>query len=177
MHASEARCGRIPPLTGVLVYLLLALAPLPAMAAVGTAPGGNGAAPAAISSERLRAIMEDIRRNVESDVDAGASPETIDRAHIAPLVEAIEELLYHAELMSADSAPRGIDQNDVVTFRALASQLYTEALNVRSLTEGITPGQYEMNLLGAAVERLYQTCAACHDLFRDMDAGMSAPAP
>jgi hypothetical protein len=66
----------------------------------------------------------------------------------------------------------GHRRTDFVTYGALASQLYTETLNVRSLTGGISPGNHEYHLLESAVERLYQTCVACHKLFRD-----AGPAP
>jgi hypothetical protein len=160
------------------LFLLLAMAALPpAFAAEESVPGENDALPPPVSSDRLRAIMESIRRSVETEMGAGASPGDIDREHITRLIEGIEELLYHSELMSADVAPQGIDTTDVVTFRALASQLYTEALNVRSLTDGKSSSDYELNLLDSAIERLYQTCAACHKLFRDTEASAGAPAP
>lgn len=120
-----------------------------------------------VSSDRLRAIMDNINQNIVDDTDSGAVPGAIDPGQLAQLVEAIEELLYHAELMSEDVAPRHLSATEVVTFRALASQLYTEALNVRTLAEENPVNTYDFNLLNAAYERLYQTCTACHDQFRD----------
>ena len=119
------------------------------------------------SSERLRAIMETINRNIGDDTDTGAVPGAIDAEQSAQLTGAIEELLYHAELMSDELSPQGLSATEVVTFRALASQLYTEALNVRTLAEGSPVNSFDFNLLNAALERLYQTCTACHEQFRD----------
>jgi hypothetical protein len=150
----------------VLILILLALATAPAGAAEELRDETGPRVPS-VSSNRLRAIMDSINRSVADDTDSGAIPGAIDPAQLAQLIEAIEELLYHAELMSGESAPRKLGDSEVVTFRALASQLYTEALNVRTIAAGNPVDTYDFNLLNAAHERLYQTCTACHDLFRD----------
>ncbi len=148
------------------ILMLLALATPPVCAAE-ELPDKSGPGAHAASSDRLRAIMDSINRSIEDDTDSGAVPGAIDAGQLAQLIEAIEELQYHAELMSAESAPHRLSDSEVVTFRALASQLYTEALNVRTLAGENPATTYDFNLLDAANERLYQTCAACHDLFRD----------
>ena len=156
----------VPTMKPLFLLMLLVLATLPA-GADEVLPDACGTGAHTGSSERLRAIMESINRSIEDDTDSGAIPGAIDAGQLAQLIEAIEELQYHAELMSAESAPRRLGDTGVVTFRALASQLYTEALNVRTLAGGNPVNTYDFNLLNAAYERLYETCAACHDLFRD----------
>jgi mono/diheme cytochrome c family protein len=83
------------------------------------------------------------------------------------MIEAVEELLYFAEFMSMNPPRRDLGENQMVTFRALASQLYTEALNVRDIARDYNLSTYDFDLLNTAYERMYQTCAACHELFRD----------
>lgn len=148
------------------IPMLLALA-TPLAAAADGPPDEPGSFDHAVSSDRLRAIMEDINRSIQDDSDGGTVPGAVDPAQLAQLTGAVEELLYHAELMSAESAPRQLTDSAVVTFRALASQLYTEALNVKSLAGANPATTHDFNLLNAGYERLYQTCTACHDLFRD----------
>jgi hypothetical protein len=83
------------------------------------------------------------------------------------MTEAVEELLYFAEFMTLNPPRRDLGDNQIVTFRALASQLYTEALNVRDIARDYSLATYDFELLNTAYERMYQTCAACHELFRD----------
>lgn len=132
-----------------------------------SAPGTPDPATHADSSERLRAIMDGINRSLDDDTDTGAIPGAIDAAQMAQLLEAVEELLYHAELMTPESSPRQLGTSEIVTFRALASQLYTEALNIRTLAGTKPASTYEFNQINASFDRLYETCTACHDLFRD----------
>ena len=150
----------------LLILMLLALMTA-TVGATEALPEESGAGTHTVSSERLRAIMDSINRSISDDTDSGAVPGAIDPAQLSQLIEAIEELQYHAELMSGESAPQKLGESEVVTFRALASQLYTEALNVRNIAGGNPVNTYDFNLLNAANERLYQTCTACHDLFRD----------
>jgi len=159
-----------------LFLMLLALATAPVCAA-GAPADKSGSGTHTISSERLRAIMDSIKRSVMGDADSAATPGPMDPDELAQLIEAIEELQYHAELMSSESAPQRLDENAVVTFRALASQLYTEALNVRTIAAANPVNTYDFKLLDAAYERLYQTCAACHNLFRDSRRPGADPVP
>ncbi len=148
----------------LLLTLMLAAAVSPA------APAASSAGPT-VGSDRLRNIMDEINRHLADDTDTGAVPGETDAGQLAELTAAIEELLYHAELMSTDAAPRGLDANQVVTFRALASQLYSEVLNLRAIAEPAPVTTYDFNLLNAAQERLFETCTACHALFRDPQPG------
>ena len=131
----------------------------PPPAAAGEMHGG--------ASERLQAIMQHIKVTTHDtgNVDtAGARP---GNEGMADMIEAVEEQLFHAELMTSEPPRQGLTQNQQTVFRALASQLYTETLDVQQVAQNYNVSTYDFNLLEAAYERLYQTCAACHELFRD----------
>ena len=118
-----------------------------------------------ISSERLKTIMQNLNLTVTDSNDPDYQPEEIAQEDLDDMQEAVEELLFHAELLNAKMPETDLDESDLVTFRALASQLYTETLNIKQVAETYSPNNYE--LLYAAYHRLYQTCAACHSLYRD----------
>lgn len=117
------------------------------------------------SSERLRSIMQKLKLTVTDSTDPDYQPEDIASTDLEDMQEAVEELLFHAELLSTELPEQGLDESGVVTFRAIASQLYTETLNIKQITENYSTN--DQDLLYSAYHRLYQTCAACHDLFRD----------
>ena len=86
----------------------------------------------------------------------------ISEEKMADLVEAVEELLFHAEMLSTGQPSVKLNETELATFRAMAGQLYTETLNLQQLTE-----YYDYHAIEPAYERLNQTCIACHNLFRD----------
>jgi cytochrome c556 len=150
-----------------IILSLLMLAAVPACAAEDQPAAGEKMEQHGVASERLRTIMERINLSVHDNNNVDAIGEPIGRQDMADMVEAVEELLYHAELMSTGLSRPDFTAKQIVTFRALAAQLYTEALNVRDTAEASRLETYDFNLLNSAYERLYQTCTACHDLFRD----------
>jgi len=83
------------------------------------------------------------------------------RLAMADLIEAVEELLFNAEMMTSGTPEFSLDERDLITFRALAGQLYTEALNIQQLANN-----YDYRLIEPAYLQLNQTCGACHSLFR-----------
>jgi len=120
------------------------------------------------SSDRLITIMQKIsslsnNKSIEEPIKL-SEEDTID------LIEAVEELLFYAELMSIAVPATELEENKAVVFRAMASQLYDEALNIQQLTRNydlhITDNSQE-HILDQAFVRLSQTCNACHQLFRD----------
>lgn len=115
----------------------------------------------AVSSEKLRIIMKSLRSSLNKDGTGTLPSEKISEDQMADIIEAVEELMFHAELLSEGKPLVNLNKNEMVTFRALASQLYTEALNMKQLTE-----YYDYNVLIPAYDRLTQTCSACHSLFR-----------
>lgn len=153
----------------VAILALLITGTLPGSAAE-PPPATGDAARHAISSERLKSVMEGIHASILQRLEEGGV-EGAEVAGLADLAGAVEELLYHAELLTPETAPQALSTSDIVTFRALASQLYTEALAVRDIATAAPSTNYEFNQLEVAYERLYQTCAACHALFRPPATG------
>lgn len=125
-----------------------------------TAPASH-----ALASERLRNIMQNLNQTVADTNNPDNVPEEIIEQDLDDMREAVEELLFHAEMLSTEVPGPDLDDSKIVTFRAIAGQLYTETLNVKQIAENYSATDQE--LLYSAYERLYQTCAACHDLFRD----------
>ncbi len=120
------------------------------------------------SSERLLAIMQDIstlasRNNIEE-------PVKLTEEDMTGLIEATEELLFYAELMSIKVPANVSEENQSVVFSAMASKLYSEALNIQQITKNYNlqiTDHSEQYILDEAFQRLSQTCNACHQLFRD----------
>lgn len=117
--------------------------------------------------ERLQLVMQNIRASVHDINDVEGSSEALTQDRLDDMVEAVQDLMFFAEFMSMNPPRRDLGENQIVTFRALASQLYTEALNVRDLAQSYTPDSRDFELLDSSYERMYRTCAACHELFRD----------
>lgn len=118
-----------------------------------------------VASEKLKSIMQNLDLTVINSNNPDNQPEEIAETDLDDMREAVEELLFHAELLRTDIPRRGMDETKLVTFRAIASQLYTESLNIQQISEHYSSNDQE--LLYEAYQRLYQTCAACHKLFRD----------
>ncbi len=120
------------------------------------------------SSERLINIMQQISllantKNIEETI----KPTEED---MVDLIEAVEELLFYAELMSIKVPTTELEESKGVIFSAMAGQLYDEALNIQQLTTNYdfhVIGSSQEHLLNEAYERLSQTCTACHQLFRN----------
>lgn len=120
------------------------------------------------SSERLVNIMRQLFSIVHSE--AVEENTRLTKDDMAVLIETAEELLFYAELMSAKVPATKLEENKHVIFNAMASQLYTEVLNIQQLAKSydfeITDNRQE-NIFYDVLERLNRTCAACHQLFRD----------
>ncbi len=120
------------------------------------------------SSERLVTIMHRLfsvthEERIEENLN-------LTEADVADLSEAVEELIFYAELMLAKVPDTALEENQHVIFNAMANQLYTESMNIQQLSSN-----YDFNDLDSgksqifydAFERFNRTCAACHQLFRD----------
>jgi hypothetical protein len=120
------------------------------------------------SSERLLNIMEQISlvaNSQNSEEMSGFTEESMTN-----LIEAVEELLFYAELMSLKVPVTDLEESKNVIFSALASKLYTETLNLQQLTQNYdlhVIDNSQEHLIHEAFNRLSQTCSACHQLFRD----------
>ena len=120
------------------------------------------------SSERLFNIMQQI--SSVADTQQGSDEISFTEEDMTGLIEAVEELLFYAELMTLKVPATQLEESNNVIFSAVASKLYTEALNIQQLTKNydVHATDYSQdNLLHEAFSRLSQTCNACHQLFRD----------
>ncbi len=133
-----------------------------------SSPDRNDPIAHAESSERLTKIM----RRLFSVVHEERIQENLELTQddMSDLLEAVEELIFYSELMSAKVPDSELEVNDQVIFRALANLLYDESLNIQQLTKNYNIDHTDSskdNIFYDATERLNQTCAACHQLFRD----------
>lgn len=115
----------------------------------------------AMSSEKLRVIMQNMYSSAYRSGVPDIQDSKISDEQMEDLIEAVEELLFHAELLSTGEPSVPLNDTELATFRALAGQLYTEALNLQQLTE-----YYDYHAIEPAYKRLNETCIACHNLFR-----------
>lgn len=119
----------------------------------------------AISSEKLRAIMQNINLWLsEVGESENARPQSDEKRmqDLADLVDAVQELQFHAELLSEGLPGSNLTENELVTFRAMASRLYSEVSDFQQIANS-----YEYTLIEPAYTRMNQTCIACHSLFRN----------
>ena len=149
----------------IIAFTLFTLAPLYIVAEDSARGQEQTTAAHAIASERLSNIMQNLNQTVTNTNDPDNIPEEIIEEDLDDMREAVEELLFHAEMLSTEIPGPDLDETGIVTFRALSGQLYTETLNIKQIAENYSVTDQE--LLYSAYERLYQTCAACHDLFSD----------
>jgi hypothetical protein len=121
------------------------------------------------SSERLLTIMQQISPVASGQSMAEETP-ALTEEDMLDLIEAVEELLFYAELMSIKVPANDLEESKGVIFSAMASKLYNEALNIQQLSKNydlsVTDHSQE-HLLNEAYVRLSQTCKACHQLFRN----------
>ena len=115
----------------------------------------------AMSSGKLQTIMQDMYSSAYKSGVPDLQDGAISEEKMKDLVEAVEELLFHAEMLSTGQPSVKLDETEIATFRAMAGQLYTEVLNLQQLTE-----YYDYHAIEPAYKRVNQTCIACHNLFR-----------
>lgn len=114
-----------------------------------------------LNSARLREIMDAIhqwrRDNPAADLkQPGMDPELVDE-----LLRRVEDLVYHAELMSMGLPFTDLNDTELMIFRALGGELYTEAAHIRQLVHN-----RQIDQLDHAYAQMDRTCQACHQLFR-----------
>ncbi len=120
------------------------------------------------SSERLLKIMQHISP-IAGDKSIAES-KSLTEGDTTDLIEAVEELLFYAELMSIKVPATELEESKGVIFSAMASKLYSEAINIQQLTKNYdldSTDYSQKQILDDAFRRLSQTCTACHQLFRD----------
>lgn len=119
-------------------------------------------------SERLATIMRRFFSLVHEEGMEEAAKLTQD--DMTELVENVEELLFYAELMTAKVPATELEENEYVIFKALANLLYDETLNIQQLAKSYNfdvVNSEQDNIFNDAFVKLNQTCAACHQFFRD----------
>lgn len=120
------------------------------------------------SSERLFNIMQQISTIANSQQTSENLQFT--EEDMGDLIEAVEELIFYAELMTIKVTANELEESNNVIFSAVASKLYTEVLNIQQLSKNydLQATDYAQDhLMNEAFTRLSQTCNACHQLFRD----------
>ena len=126
------------------------------------------------ASERLVGIMRNLFSAVhEEDIvheENVPGDKSITSDQLADMIEAVEELVFYAEVMSTKIPATELEENDAVIFSAMAQRLYDEALNVKQLATNYdyrVAVSAQQRLFNESYRRLNRTCAACHQLFRD----------
>ena len=119
------------------------------------------------SAERLRTIMQNINLTIHDSTYVDTQTDKINSQDMEDMIEVVEELLFYAEMMSSDVANLNFSEIEIVTYRELAGQLYTEALNIQQTANEYNLDNYNSELLDVNYRRLNEICAACHRIFRD----------
>ena len=114
-----------------------------------------------IHSGKIRAIMRRLNMLAYEREYTDLELEQLFRAQVELLISAADDLRDSAENLPNITSNK-LDDTDVTTFRAMASQLYRETLN---LQKEINSSHYQEIRL--SYQRLRDTCNACHQLFRD----------
>tara|TARA_R110000782_G_scaffold101417_3_gene188113 strand:- start:740 stop:1222 length:483 start_codon:yes stop_codon:yes gene_type:complete len=152
----------------LLLFFLISITPSGYAQDDNSDPDRNSPTAHAESSERLTTIMRRLFSVVHNErIEENLA---LTQADLSDLLEAVEELIFYSELMAAKVPESELEVNDRVIFSAMASQLYDESLNIQQLTKNYNfdhTNSSKDHIFYDATERLNQTCAACHQLFRD----------
>ena len=114
----------------------------------------------AVSSQRLQEVMQNINRSINSSNDPDVPAGTLSEKQMGDLIEAVEDLLFHAELMTSVIPNPTLDEGEQVIFRALANLLYTEVLNLQQINRNYDLVNYDFSLFDESYHRLTRVCAA-----------------
>ena len=115
----------------------------------------------AVNSAKLREIMQKIHQWRQENTAEDLKQPGMDQELLDELVGQVEELLYHAELMSMGLPFTDLNETEMLIFKALGGELYTEALHIQQLVNN-----RQIDQLDRAFDQLDRTCQACHQLFR-----------
>ena len=114
-----------------------------------------------IHSDKIRAVMRRLNLLAYEREYTDLELEQLFREQIELLIHAANELKDSAEILPNITSSK-LDDTDVTTFRAMANQLYRETLNIQ---EHINSSHFQE--IRTSYQKLYETCNACHQLFRD----------
>lgn len=115
----------------------------------------------AVNSAKLREIMQTLHHWREQNTAQELQTAEPDPALLDHLLEQVEELMYHAELMSMGMPFTDLSRTELQIFRALGGELYTQALQLKQQVSNRQYGRLEQTY-----DQLDRTCHACHQLFR-----------
>lgn len=147
----------------LIVIALLTSNPLIAEDAALEAPA-SAAGPAlhAVRSERVRQIMVRMNALLYERMYTALELDRERARQLAALADTAAELAGTADAIPEALSDLDLPVEERTTFQALANQLYTRALELQGLAAA---NRY--HALDAAIERLNETCNACHSLFRN----------
>ncbi len=124
-------------------------------------PGKSKSVLNAIHSDDVRIIMRRLNVLAYEREYTELELEKLRARQIKLLALTAGELAQTAEQLPED-IQNNLSREDQTTFRAMASQLYSESLRLEEAVEA-----NDHNALNAGYQRLRETCNACHRLFRD----------
>ena len=123
--------------------------------------GQQGPALHGIYSEKLKTIMLRMNQLVYEREMTALQVQEARGQHLQQLIDTVGELVKSAEVLT-DAVPGiALSRENQAVFRAMAHQLFQEAQNISGLV-----AEKNYAALDPAYQRLNETCAACHSLFR-----------
>jgi hypothetical protein len=115
-----------------------------------------------LHSEDIRKIMRRLNALAYEREYTELELDQIRDKNLRALAHAAEDLMEISEQLPEILPDNQLSYEEQVTFKAMARQLHNETLNL--LNTGSTKNYSEIK---SGYLRLQQTCAACHNLFRD----------
>jgi len=117
--------------------------------------------PHAVSSDKLRDIMQRLNQLTYEKELAPMEIEDMRVEHVQLLIETVHELVDAAEEMTDALPGLSMSFDEQLVFRDMADQLKNEAYNVWYKAE-----DNDITGMDLAYQRMNNTCTACHQLFR-----------
>lgn len=114
-----------------------------------------------IHSDQLRSIMQRLNTLAYDREYTQLEINKLRAIQIDRLVGVASELVSNTNKLTDIAGESGLDEEEQLTFIAMANQLYKEALN---LQHDVKSNQKEN--INASNQRLRDTCNTCHKLFR-----------
>ena len=116
----------------------------------------------AIHNNDIRTIMRRLNALVYEREYTQLELDRLRRENLQMLVDAAADLIKISDKLPDLISDQEISSDEQITFKAMARQLHNEASQLLDSDPDIS--YHELN---NGFQRLQQTCAACHNLFRD----------
>jgi hypothetical protein len=145
---------------GFTLWVLLSMAPQ-VTAGDDLQDSGSGAVLNVIHSDQLRAVMHRLDSLTHDRERTALELQTLQLHHLEQLLQAADDLLERSEQLPDIAPDTDLTDEEVITFRAMASELYEQTLYINT--------RYRTGHVSEALQAykdLRKTCAACHRLFR-----------